>query len=67
MLAMLSFIFLFAAVMCLVWALMPDIAQRLIRKRVLSEVGTDNPPTFLSQLTELLEPLNRRLPTPSLP
>ena len=63
MLTTLSFILLFACVMCLVWALMPDIAQRLIRTRVLREVGVDNAPTALSQLTELLAPINRRLPT----
>ena len=54
-------IVLFAA--CLAWAMMPDAGVAAIRKRVLGNVATEERPTVLGQLVELLAPINRYLPT----
>ena len=62
-LLVLSLAMLFLSVECLVWALLPDDSKRLIRQRVFSEVAADRRLTVLDQVTPLLAPLNRLLPT----
>jgi len=48
---------------CLTWGLLPDLSNRLIKQRVFSEVAVESRPTLLSQLADILAPLNRWLPT----
>lgn len=56
-------ILLFFSVVLLVWGLLPDIAGRLIRKRVFAELAQDARPRMFDQIVDLLAPLNRYLPT----
>jgi len=58
-----SLVLLFVSVIALTWGLLPDVSKRLIRRRVLAEVASEGRPTVLGQLTEMLAPLNRWLPT----
>lgn len=51
--------FLFAV--SLSWALLPDGSLRLVRRRIYSEVQAAKEPSLLAQLSEKLEPINRRL------
>ena len=54
----------FVCVACLVLALVPDVSKRLMRQRVLAEVArVEARPTLLSQLADILAPVNRYLPT----
>ncbi len=57
-------VLVFVCVACLVLGLVPDVSKRLMRQRVLAEVAkAEARPTWLSQLTDFLAPINRYLPT----
>ena len=63
MVLMLAFVLLFTSVVCLVWGLLPDIAGRMIRERVFTELASENRPTLFAQIADLLAPINRFLPS----
>ena len=63
MLITLSLLLLFVSVTSLAWGLLPDLSSRLIRQRVFAEVAQEDRPTLLAQVTDLLAPINRLLPT----
>ncbi len=54
---------IFLSIMSLAWTMLPDVSKRAIRRRVLSELAQENRPTVLSQLADILAPVNRLLPT----
>jgi len=60
-------ILVFVSVSVFVWALLPDMTRRLVRRRLYSEVSdVKRPPPWkvlLEHAVRLLTPLNRRLPT----
>ncbi len=53
----------FLSVAVFVWAVLPDASRRLVRRRIFSEVSAEKRPSLLEQVTKLLGPINRRLPT----
>ncbi len=59
----LGLVLLFFSIVLLIWGLLPDIAGRMIRKRVFAELAQDNRPMMFDQIVDLLAPLNRYLPT----
>ncbi len=59
----LSLMLLFVSVVSLTMGLLPDMSKRLIRERVLADVNEEARPPLLSQLAEVLAPINRWLPT----
>ena len=63
MVLMLGLVLLFLSIVCLVWGIWPDIAGRMIRERVFTELAAENRPTFFAQIADLLTPLNRYLPS----
>ncbi|PIQ84257.1 MAG: hypothetical protein COV75_03080 [Candidatus Omnitrophica bacterium CG11_big_fil_rev_8_21_14_0_20_63_9] len=55
---------LFGSVALIAWAMLPDVAQREMRQRVLSEVAyQEDRPNIWAQLAVILAPINRYVPT----
>lgn len=54
----------FGSVALLAWSMMPDVTQREMSQRVLTEIAyQEERPTIWAQLASVLAPLNRYLPT----
>ena len=54
---------IFVSVATLAWSLLPNEANRLVRKRIYSEVNATKRPSLLTQVGEFLTPIHHRLPT----
>ena len=63
MILTIGLVLLFFSVVFLIWGLLPDIAGRMIRKRVFEELAHESRPKMFDQVVDLLAPLNRYLPT----
>lgn len=63
MLGIVSLVLFFLSFAILAWSLLPDVSKQMIRRRVFAEVAVEGRVTLLGQMTAILTPLNRWLPT----
>ena len=59
----LGLVLLFLSVGLLTWSLLPNASKRLIRRRVFAQMAGEERLTMLGQLGDMLQPINRWLPT----
>lgn len=63
MMLALLFACVFLSIAALAWGLLPDMSNRLMRRRIYEEVAESKRPSPLMQIMQALGPLNRFLPT----
>ena len=53
----------FASIMCLTWSALPNLSARTVRQRLFAEEHAQVGSSLLNQLTDVMDPINRLLPT----